>query len=180
MPKIIPDIRENILSSAKAQLMHGGFNGLSLRGVANDCGIALGTSYHYFASKTDLAHAVMEMDWNQDIKFINDVDPGKVLPEKLITQLFLAVRKFLKQYDVLILTHRSYPDILEVIGSRHENMVREISTALKQIMQMYGLNEQDAFVDILAECIFATASADTKAEDFEAMIKIYLNNRKQK
>jgi len=90
--------------------MHGGFNGLSLRGVANDCGIALGTSYHYFASKTDLAHAVMEMDWNQDIKFINDVDPGKILPEKLITQLFLAARKFLKQYDVLILTHRSYPD----------------------------------------------------------------------
>jgi len=59
-------------------------------------------------------------------------------------------------------------------------MVREISISLKQIMHMYGLNEKDAFIDILAECIFATASADTNAEDFEAMMKIYLNNRKQK
>ena len=55
-----------------------------------------------------------------------------------------------------------------------------ISISLKQIMHMYGLNEKDAFIDILAECIFATASADTNEEDFEAMMKIYLNNRKQK
>ena len=50
MPKIIDEAREKILSAAKHTLLGQGYSVLSLRGVARQCGIAVGTIYNYFES----------------------------------------------------------------------------------------------------------------------------------
>ena len=51
MPKLIPDAKNNILSIAKKQLFMKGYNGLIIREVAEQCGLAVGTIYNYFSSK---------------------------------------------------------------------------------------------------------------------------------
>lgn len=51
---------ENILKAAKALVSEGGFRALSVQAVAEKAGIATGTLYRYFDSKTALCVALFE------------------------------------------------------------------------------------------------------------------------
>ena len=50
MPKIIENIREKILEEAKCQVMESGYASMTIRSVANACGVGVGTVYNYFKS----------------------------------------------------------------------------------------------------------------------------------
>lgn len=181
MPKIIPDIRKNILASARTQLMAGGFRGLSLRRVADDCGIALGTTYHYFPSKNELAVAVIEDDWNREVSFVDEIDPQKIPFGKSIMHLYTSVRRFCQIYNTtLLVDQHSFENIVSAMVRRKNEIIKAVKTALSRIMIIYGFKETDSMLDLLAQCLFAAASSNTKEEDAEALIDIITSARKQK
>ena len=63
MPKVIEEARENILRTAKRELLQKGVDGLTIRLVAQKCGIGTGTVYNYFENKETLIANVMLEDW---------------------------------------------------------------------------------------------------------------------
>ena len=50
MPKIIANVREQIIEVAKRQIEELGYENTTIRSVAKGCGIAVGTVYNYFSS----------------------------------------------------------------------------------------------------------------------------------
>ena len=46
MPKIIEDVENRILRAARERLLGGDLSSFSARGIAEDCGIAVGTIYN--------------------------------------------------------------------------------------------------------------------------------------
>ena len=67
MPKRIENLRETILTTARAQLLETGYQDFAMREAAHRCGVAVGTLYNYFPSKDALAAAVMLEDWHEDL-----------------------------------------------------------------------------------------------------------------
>jgi AcrR family transcriptional regulator len=65
MPKKIEHLREDILKDARRILCSRGYEALTMRLVAADCGIAVGTLYNYYPSKEMLAGNVMLEDWQK-------------------------------------------------------------------------------------------------------------------
>jgi len=63
MPKIIPNLKENIMSVGRDILIQQGYSGFSVRDIADGCQIAMGTLYNYFSGKDDLITEIMEEDW---------------------------------------------------------------------------------------------------------------------
>ena len=63
MPKIIENIRENLLAEAKKQVMEQGYAAMTIRSVATACGVGVGTVYNYFPSKDMLIASFMLEDW---------------------------------------------------------------------------------------------------------------------
>ena len=63
MPKIIENIREQLLSEAKRQMNEYGYESTTIRSVAQGCGIAVGTVYNYFSSKDMLIASSILQDW---------------------------------------------------------------------------------------------------------------------
>ena len=61
MPKIIKDPEERILQAARKRLLDSDLSSFSLRGVASDCGIAVGTIYNYFKDKENLFNDMMHL-----------------------------------------------------------------------------------------------------------------------
>ena len=51
MPKILESVREQLLETARAQIERNGYANTTIRSVAAECGIAVGTVYNYFPSK---------------------------------------------------------------------------------------------------------------------------------
>ena len=63
MPKIIDNIREQLLSEAKRQMNEYGYESTTIRSVAQSCGIAVGTVYNYFSSKDMLIASSILQYW---------------------------------------------------------------------------------------------------------------------
>ena len=51
MPKVIPEVREKLLTTVRNRLLKDGPDAVSLRSIAKECGIAVGTVYNYFPNK---------------------------------------------------------------------------------------------------------------------------------
>ena len=65
MPKILENVRDEILEKARKILMEEGAEQLTMRHVADACGIAPGTIYNYFDSKEKLLAVVLFDDWRE-------------------------------------------------------------------------------------------------------------------
>ena len=63
MAKIIENLHSTILTVGKRILLEDGYEQMTLRRVAGECGIAAGTIYNYFPSKDILVATIMLEDW---------------------------------------------------------------------------------------------------------------------
>lgn len=86
MPKIIPELRERILDYAKTSFKETGYEGLSIRSLASDLGIATGTLYNYFPNKLSLFQSILMDSWDDTFKKIDAVIQNRT-EDKLLTIL---------------------------------------------------------------------------------------------
>lgn len=72
--------REAILHTCRELVSENGIPALTMRAVADRCGVALGSLYNYFPSKDDLTIAAIESVWQDIFR----VEPGCVSPEGFV------------------------------------------------------------------------------------------------
>jgi len=177
MPKIIPNIRSRILQSARRQLAEGGYPSLSLRGVAKDCGIALGTTYHYFQNKQDLAIEVLREDWNNEVIAEIQIDPSTMAPENVSVKFYSLLGKFCSKYNHVLLYHRSSDDMLEAVRVEQRAIVNDTVSFYRLYLSQYQIQETDAMLDALAETSVHFAFIHTEESVFRQFAKIYLQSK---
>ncbi len=73
MPKILRDPRENMLLEVKRLLSEGGYGAVTVRAVAQGCGVGVGTVYNYFPSKEALLAEYLLSSWRECIAQIEAV-----------------------------------------------------------------------------------------------------------
>lgn len=71
MPKILCDPKKNILLAVQQLLSQGGYGAVTIRAVAQGCGVGLGTVYNYFPSKEALVAEYLLEDWRLCIAAID-------------------------------------------------------------------------------------------------------------
>lgn len=57
--------RDAILEASRGLLRERGWSALNMRSVAAECGVAVGSLYNYFPSKTELVMATVESVWQE-------------------------------------------------------------------------------------------------------------------
>lgn len=180
MPKIISDIRNRILASARKQLKENGFSGLSLRGVGNDCEIAVGTTYNYFNSKVDLANAVISEDWSIALQNAEFDDISKVTIEEAFMKIYTSICDFYGIYGGVIVKHRHQNSSIDLVKEHHDDFVSDITKHFKTIIREFGYNEPESFLRLLAETTLAAAIHDIDEYEYEELITRVLAVTKQK
>ncbi len=58
--KLSPDKKENILDAAVKEFALAGINGCNVRDIAKRAGISHGSLFHYFSSKNDMIHTIIQ------------------------------------------------------------------------------------------------------------------------
>ena len=93
MPKIIKNLESKLLEEAKKQIQESGYGAITIRSVANACGVGVGTVYNYFSSKDDMLASYMLIDWDRCVTAINAVsaysDDPKTVAQCIYDQLLL-------------------------------------------------------------------------------------------
>ena len=101
MPKIIGGLQEKILKEAKFQLFEKGYSLMTIRSVAEKCGIAAGTIYNYYPSKDHLVASFLLSDWiAMEETFWHPKVQGTT-PEAAFCFMYEGLMHFAREYQPL-------------------------------------------------------------------------------
>lgn len=96
--------REAILQVCRRIVAEGGMQALSMRRVADECRIALGTLYNYFADKDALVLATVESIW-QDVFHGGGANPAHASFTDCVAELYGRMRRGAQAYPGFLTGH---------------------------------------------------------------------------
>ncbi|KHD36723.1 transcriptional regulator [Clostridium acetobutylicum] len=98
MPKIIENIREKLILEGRKTLMEKSYRELSIRTIAKNSDIAIGTFYNYFKSKEDFVGEIFKDDWKATIRSLETLTDSKEELKEKIRKVYLAIEGFVHRY----------------------------------------------------------------------------------
>ena len=96
MPKIIPNIREQMLVETRKQIEEKGYAATTMRSVSGACGFAVGTMYNYFESKEVLVATFVFEDLESRYVEMQALPRDNV--EEFIGGAYRIIIKFMDDY----------------------------------------------------------------------------------
>ena len=163
MPKIISDIKVNILKETKAQILENGYSKVTIRSIANKLNLAVGTIYNYFPSKDMIVATFMLEDWNVVLEKIqNDIFEVK----DKIKVIYDGLLEFIVSYDY-IFCDSSAEQNYAIMSKKYHNIFRN------QIVELIVKNNitSNFVATFLAQNLITWALEKTPYSNLEPIFK---------
>ena len=171
MPKIILNLRENILKESKKILKTESYDKLTVRRVAASCGVAVGTVYNYFPSKEMLTAGVMLDDWQKCLDRMKASAGTAASPMEGLGEIYDVLQDFIGEYSETWDQYRARGGKNAQSPYRHHILIGQISGSIAALLGRFG----DVFCDELpaffAENLLILASRGDK--DLSAVVPIF-------
>lgn len=131
MPKIIANIKDQIIREAKRQVLELGYESTTIRSVASGCGIAVGTVYNYFQSKDMLIASFILSDWMECLDAIKSYP--KEDTRDFLSFIYLSLIRFSKKYDPIFKNPEAERSFSRVFSERHKQIRDQLSDLIMPI-----------------------------------------------
>lgn len=98
MPKLLSNVKEDIITVSRVILSQEGYEKFSMREISSKCGIALGTIYNYFRTKDEIVTEIIMSDWflaNRRMDLAIHSNGSEI--EKL-ESIFMALKDFVHDF----------------------------------------------------------------------------------
>ncbi|MBQ9759830.1 MAG: TetR/AcrR family transcriptional regulator [Clostridia bacterium] len=134
MPKIIENVREQLLAEAKRQIDKYGYAQTTVRSVASACGLGVGTVYNYFESKEMLIATFVYEEWKQYLAEMHRLPTDD--PHVLLKGIFDSLVRFAAENKKLF----SDADAAKLVsvgssGQRHKMLRLQIADFVRPICE---------------------------------------------
>lgn len=158
MPKIIENVREQLLAEAKKQVFEHGYADTTIRSVAGACGLGVGTVYNYFSSKEMLIATFVYEDWKAYLSNMQLLPNNQ--PQALLCGIYDGLRSFATQNERLFLDSDAAKLVAVGSSGRHK-MLREQIAGI-----VLPLCETNFCAEFIAEALICWSMQNT---DFETV-----------
>lgn len=173
MPKIIPELRERFIASARRRLLEGDSHDITMRQVARDCHTATGTVYNYFPSKESLLAAAMMEDWLECCRSMRSDAFAQEEPFAALRATASALRRFTGRYAPIWRNYATSRNNISELNLRHHQVVEEIASAVQETLERFEVERDSCLSEVLGELIlYASRSDDGFARISFALQKI--------
>lgn len=169
MPKLIENVRENIIEQARIQIMERGYSSMSIRSIAKACGIAAGTVYNYFPSKEMIIASFMADDWKKTIFNMQEKTQTENNPENIIKIVYDELISFEKKYEKLFKDPESRTEFSNVDNKRHKMLVDQLKKIVEPVCDSHKKVNNVDIADFIVETLLMWT---VQEKDFSEYIKI--------
>lgn len=178
MPKKIENLRTDIMKDAASLLKNDGYKSLTIRRVAEDCHIAVGTVYNYFPSKDMLAASIMLEEWMNILAEMKQECAGASSLENGINIVYQGILTFAKQYRSSWSTYVFTGRQTAAYKQRHVKLVQQIGECLEPLIK--GKNISPHYEIFLAENILACVNgSQVTIDELTAIVSQFEKNRRK-
>lgn len=98
MPKIIENVKENIIKEGKKLLIKESYKSFSIRDVTTACNIGTGTFYNYFPGKKELISEIFRFELNELLNSMEGIKLKNISLREKIKEVYNILNKFLANY----------------------------------------------------------------------------------
>ncbi len=168
MPKIIEAPKDKILAVAKERLFAEGYRGLSLRGVAAECGVSVGTIYNYYQNKDMLIATIMMEDWQIALAQMQAACQTAATVGQGVGAIYDALATFSAIYAEVWAQFAHTSGAASALSSRHHLIRGQIEAQLSVLLCRLGRVEQaeQCLIPLLGETLLAAImQADISRDD---------------
>ena len=167
--KINDKLFEKMLSTGKEILLKGSYKDLTIRNIAEICGVSVGTVYNCFPSKEMLVAAIMLQDWNELLKKAEyETAAAKSCSDGLET-VFNTVRKFVLVYQGIF---EESGVVLSLHAEQHEKLIGQLGILIHGLILRFEKVTDPDPTHFLAEAILLAGCRRTLIFDD---IRIFLD-----
>lgn len=167
MPKIIENVREQLLAEAKRQISDKGYAKTTIRSVAAACSLGIGTVYNYFPSKDMLIASFMTEDWKTCLSVLNTEGTA----EEILRGIYLALCDFSKSHSKLF-SDRDAKNVFAAVFSEWHPVLR--GQIAEIILPLCKNSENPLFLsDFIAESLLSwTMESKSFDEQYNVLKKL--------
>lgn len=156
MPKIIAQLRGDILTNARRLLFSSGYDAFTMRSVAAACHVAVGTVYNYFPSKVMLVAEVILEDWKAALLRMDTPAEGEA-PLEGLGRIFEELMVFYDQYDALWKEYAA-SNTAPLQGAYHFQLVEQLGERIAAVLAPCAPMCSPVLPEFLAETLLGAAA----------------------
>lgn len=168
MPKIIPNIREQLLDEAKKQIAEQGYGKTTIRSVANACNLGVGTVYNYFKSKDMLVATFMAEDWKQC--FTRAKNHSSDNPKIVLQNIYNALIDFMSRYQPLFHDKDAEKVFAACFTEKHKQLRDQLVELIIPICKQSSASDKRFLAEFLAESLLTWTVAGTSFDKQYAIV----------
>ena len=165
MPKILDNPQERLLLEAKRQIEESGYAAMTVRSVANACGVGVGTVYNYFPSKEAMVATYLAADWKTCLAAIYKAGELAETPEPLLRCIYEELNRFILLHSAVFRDETAASGFSGSFGRYHTLLRSQLAQPLRKFC------ESDFSADFIAEALLTWTSSGTEFDELNAMIK---------
>ncbi len=169
MPKIIENVREQLLSEAKTQIAEKGYAETTIRSVANACGLGVGTVYNYFKSKDMLIATFMAQDWQECLAKVKSCKSSE--PEVILNSIFCALQEYMCRYSVLFADNDAVKVFSTVFTERHRQLRSQMAELIAPVCHVSSVPDKAFLAEYMAESLLVWTVAGKPFEEQYSILR---------
>ena len=168
MPKIIENIRRQLLDTARAQIIRHGYGNTTIRSVAGECGVGVGTVYNYFPSKDMLIATFMLEDWQECLARMAEAPKEN---EALLRHVYQVLRDFADRHSALFRDADAAKVFVSAFTEKHKLIRVQLAEVVMPICYRDAVEDKRFLAEFVAESLLSWTMA---GEDFARFAPVLL------
>jgi len=163
VPKIIENVRGQLLAEAKKQVFEHGYADTTIRSIARACGLGVGTVYNYFSSKEMLVATFVYEDWKGYLSNMQLLPKDQ--PQILLRGIYDGLRGFAAQNERLF-SDEDAVKLVAVGSSERHKMLREQIAGI-----VLPVCKTDFCAEFIAEALMCWSMQDVGFENVYPLLE---------
>ena len=164
MPKIIENIQQRLMEEARRQVRESGYASMTIRSVASECGVGVGTVYNYFPSKEAMLAASMLEDWKNCMAAIEAVSAQADHPKQVTREMYGQLLAFAKLHSPVFQDPAAASGFSGSFSPYHKLLRAQLAAPVRKFC------ESDFAADFVAEALLSWTMAGRDFEEIYGMI----------
>ena len=164
MPKILPRLREQLIDAARRQIEKSGYANTTIRSVAGECGVGVGTVYNYFPSKDMLIAAFMLEDWQLCLARMQEVSAAD--PAALLLCIHKELCDFSRKHSALFRDADASKVFIGAFSERHRQLRSQLSAIILPVCPPNPGKERAFLAEFIAESLLSWTMSETDPDVF--------------
>ena len=165
MPKIIENLPQRLLEEAKNQILQAGYSTMTIRSVARQCGVGVGTVYNYYRSKEEMVAAFLLEDWKKCTANIVSCAETTSKVEEVLREMHRNLVSFSQKYASIFGDHTAAQSFSGSHSAYHGLLRKQLADPLEKFCK-------DAFTaEFVAEAVLTWTMAGKSFDELYRVLK---------